>query len=175
MSLRCFPDVSQMFPRCLARIPQPGVHSQDSTARSPEAIITVDGSTLTAYAAGSSNTAAVVVGGTTLSPGGDALRIGDGTVSMGPFGLVVAGDDQAMTTVPLTESTSSRSAGVQGTTSTSGTVTPSMSSEGGEAEESEGSEPSATANSAAVREGGWIAGWASALLAVVTVAFLIAG
>ncbi|KAI6869826.1 hypothetical protein KC343_g8025 [Hortaea werneckii] len=147
----------------------------DSTARSPEAIITVDGSTLTAYAAGSSNTAAVVVGGTTLSPGGDALRIGDGTVSMGPFGLVVAGDDQAMTTVPLTESTSSRSAGVQGTTSTSGTVTPSMSSEGGEAEESEGSEPSATANSAAVREGGWIAGWASALLAVVTVAFLIAG
>ncbi|KAI7038625.1 hypothetical protein KC327_g5843 [Hortaea werneckii] len=66
----------------------------DSTARSPEAIITVDGSTLTAYAAGQSNTAAggaVVVEGNTLSPGGDALSLGDGTVSLGPSGLVVFG------------------------------------------------------------------------------------
>ncbi|KAI7209479.1 hypothetical protein KC343_g9230 [Hortaea werneckii] len=149
----------------------------ESTSGEAQAVVTVDGSTLTAYAAGQSNTAAgaaIVVAGTTLSPGGDALRLGDGTVSLGPSGLVVAGGDQAMTTVPLTESTSSRNGEVQSTASPSGTVTPSMSSEGGEAEESEGSEPSATASSAAVREGGWVAGWASALLAVVTAAFLIA-
>ena len=146
-----------------------------SSNREPQATITVDGSTLTAYAAGSSNTAAgaaVVVGVTTLSPGGDALSLGDGTVSLGPSGLVVAGGDQAMTTVPLTESTSSRSAGAQSTRSTSGTVTPSMSSEGGEAEESEGSEASATASSAAAGER-CSALWTSGLFAGL-VAFWIA-
>ncbi|KAI6884502.1 hypothetical protein KC363_g4020 [Hortaea werneckii] len=145
------------------------------TTGSAEAIITVDGSTLTAYAAGSSNTAAaaVVMGNTTLSPGGDALRVGDGTVSMGPSGLVVAGADRVMTTVPLTGSTASRSAGTQ-STSTSASVTPTTSSGGGDAEQSGGSGPTATASSATVGDGGWFAGpfWAS--LAAVMVALVIA-
>ncbi|KAI7204936.1 hypothetical protein KC316_g1070 [Hortaea werneckii] len=150
----------------------------ESTTRSgpEEAVITVDGSTLTAYAAGSSPTAAVVVGGTTLSPGGDALRIGDATVSVGPSGLVVAsGDDgEALTTVTLTGGSASWSSSAQDTRPTSRTTASSTSSGGGETEGSQGAEePSATASSAAAREGGWFVGGCSALLAVV-VALLVA-
>ncbi|KAI7339719.1 hypothetical protein KC315_g1110 [Hortaea werneckii] len=146
------------------------------TTGSAEAIITVDGSTLTAYAAGLSNAAdpAVVVGDTTLSPGGDALTIGDGTVSMGPSGLVVAGGDRAMTTVPLTGNTSSRSAGVQSTRSSSGNVTPSASATGEEVEESGGSEPSATASSAAARDRRSFGDWFSASLVAVMLTIVLA-
>ncbi|RMY21871.1 hypothetical protein D0867_03075 [Hortaea werneckii] len=148
-----------------------------STRRGPEeAIITLDGSTLTASAPGSSNTATaaavVVVGGTTLSPGGDALRIGDGTVSLGPSGLVVgSGDD--LTTVPLTHNSTSRTSSAQSTRSTSRTTTSSTSSGAGVTEESGGAEPSATGSSAAVQEGGWFVGWVSGLFAVL-VALLVA-
>ncbi|KAI7553970.1 hypothetical protein KC331_g863 [Hortaea werneckii] len=148
----------------------------ETTTSSPErAVITVDGSTLTAYAAGSSPTAAVVVGGTTLSPGGDALRIGDATVSLGPSGLVVAnGDDgEALTTVPLTGGFASWSSSAQRTGSTSRTTASLTSSGAGVTEESGGAEPSATGSSAAAREGGWFVGGCSALLAV-AVALLLA-
>ncbi|KAI7162428.1 hypothetical protein KC349_g1997 [Hortaea werneckii] len=154
---------------------------ETTTSGRERAIITVDGSTLTAYAPGSSNTAAagaagVVVGGTTLSPGGDALRIGNATVSLGPSGLVVAsGDDSvAFTTVSLTGGSASRTSSAQSTRSTSATTTSSTSSGAGVTEGSGGAEePSATGSSAAAREGGWLAGWLPGFVAVL-VALLVA-
>ncbi|KAI7553964.1 hypothetical protein KC331_g875 [Hortaea werneckii] len=152
----------------------PAVGGSTTTTGPREAVITVDGSTITAYAPGSSNTAAVVVvGGVTLSPGGDALRIGDGTVSLGPSGLVVASGD-GLTTVPLTGGSASRSTGSQSTGRTSATTTSSTSSRAAETEGSQGAEePSATASSVATTERVWLAGWVSGLLALL-VALLVA-
>ncbi|GAB1740452.1 hypothetical protein NU219Hw_g5557t1 [Hortaea werneckii] len=137
----------------------------DPTTRAPEALLTLDGSTITAYAAGSGT--AVVVGDTTLVPGGDGLRIGDGTVSLGPSGLVVDDDGRGVrTTVSLTQHPASPSSSAQRTGSTTGSTTSSTSSGTGVPEGSPGAEESsATVSSAAARERGWFVGWVSGLLA----------
>ncbi|KAI7221905.1 hypothetical protein KC333_g1484 [Hortaea werneckii] len=184
-TLRLLPSnsgIEVLDPTRTTTLPLATTPPETTSSGSERAVITLDGSTITAYAPGSSNTAAaagadvaVVVGGTTLSSGGDALRIGDGTVSVGPSGLVVASGDGegAFTTVSLTGGSASGSSSARETRSTSATTTSSTSSGAGDAEGSQGAEePSPTGSSAATTERGWLAGWTSGLLAVL-VALLV--